>query len=423
MSAEGQALSESRSRFARGTSADLDVSGSLAVARSAVPDARPGGSVSPNAGHRGIAGSSPGFAGDRRAREPVPGLGGMLRLPTLEAAREAWVGHAHEQDNIFATWEWAQAWWSVYGEGRELFVHEVHDRQGKSIGILPLYVAKTRFGWLARFIGHGPADQLGPVCRAHDREAVAAALRELIAAPGSPTILLAERMRADERWEDLLHGRHIRHESFPLIDLDGLDWDRWLATKSANFRQQTRRGERRLSRDHRLEYRLVTREDEVLDALDTLIRLHGARWNGASTAFGPKNRAFHEKFTVAAAKRGWLRILLATLDGEPAAAWLGYRYGGAESSYLMGRALGWSKHNVGSVLRMRAISEAADHVREFRLLLGAESHKQRLATDDPGLDTFLVTRGALPRFGHALIQHRHRLPAGVRKSIASTLGW
>lgn len=365
---------------------------------------------------------APGVANDE-AQERADPLASVVRLNSIDAAREIWTRHAEEQDNIFATWEWAQAWWSIYGEGREFFAHQVFDQDGQSIGVLPLYIARTRFGRLARFIGHGPADQLGPVTRAENRGAVAAALRGLIGAAGSPAVLLAERMRADERWEEMLRGRHIRHESFSLIDLEGLDWDAWLATKSANFRQQTRKAERRLIRDHRLEYRLVTREEEVLEALDTLIHLHDARWDGASAAFGPKRRNFHEKFAVAAARRGWLRILLATVDGEPAAAWLGYRYAAAESSYLMGRAPQWSSENVGSVLRMHAIRQAAVHVNEFRLLLGKESHKQRLATQDPGLDTFLVGNAALPRVAHAVIRHRHRLPPGIREKLASRVGW
>ena len=347
----------------------------------------------------------------------------MQRWHTLEAAREAWVRHAEGQDNVFATWEWADAWWSVYGQGQELFVHEVFDADGESIGLLPMYVKVSRWGRMARFIGHGPADQLGPLCRPRHRQAVAIALRGLIDAPGSPAMLLAERMRADEQWEQLLHGRHIRRESFSLIGLDGLGWDAWLSTKSANFRQQTRKAERRLARDHDLRYHLVTDETEVLEALNTLIHLHDARWDGASSAFGAKRRTFHERFAVAAARRGWLRILLATLDGEPAAAWLGYRYGGAESSYLMGRAPQWSAHNVGTVLRMHAIRESAEHVDEFRLLLGNEPHKQRLATEDPGVDTFLVGDAVSVRLAHALIRHKQRVPARLRKSVASRLGW
>ncbi|CAA9465158.1 MAG: hypothetical protein AVDCRST_MAG38-767 [uncultured Solirubrobacteraceae bacterium] len=345
------------------------------------------------------------------------------RLATFDAARGPWEQHAAEQDNFFITYEFARAWWQVYGRGGELFLHQVFDERGQSIGILPLYVSTIRFGRFARFIGHGPADQLGPVCGAESRPAVAAALRDLIDGAGQPSTLLAERMRADEGWQEMLHGRHIRRESFSLIDLRELDWEGWLETKSANFRQQTRKAERRLARDHRLEYRLVTDEAEVLPALETLIRLHDARWRGASAAFDPKRRAFHERFAMAAARRGWLRVLLATIDGEPAAAWLGYRYGGAESSYLMGWAPEWAPHNVGSVLRMHAIREATGHVDEFRLLLGNEPHKQRLATADPGLDTFLVGDAMLPRVAHALIEQRHRTPAVMRRLVASRLGW
>ncbi len=347
----------------------------------------------------------------------------LVRLPSLEAARDSWTELADQQDNVFATWEWASSWWRTYGKRHELFVHQVLDEDGRPIGILPLYIASTRFGRLMRLIGNGPADQLGPVCRAEHRQPVATALLALISAPDSPGILLAERMRTDEHWGDMLGGRHIRHESFSLIDLEGLDWDEWLETRSANFRQHVRKGERRLARDHRLEYRLVTDEEEVLGALDTLITLHNARWEGDSSAFGPSRRAFHEDFARAAARRGWLRIRLATVDGEPAAAWLGYRFGGAASSYLMGRSPAWSKYNVGSVLRMHAIREVAEEVREFRLLGGNEPYKQRLTTLNPGVDTFLVGSGPLPWMAHAVIRHKHRLPGRVRGLLAAQLGW
>lgn len=89
----------------------------------------------------------------------------------------------------------------------------------------------------------------------------------------------------------------------------------------------------------------------------------------------------------------------------------------------MGRAPQRSKHNVGSALRRHAIPDAVDHVKEFRLLLSAESHKQSLSTADPGLDTFLLTDGVLPRLAHALIRHRRRLPAAMRRPVAARLGW
>lgn len=330
---------------------------------------------------------------------------------------------ADQQDNVFATWEWASVWWRHYGRDQELFVHQVLDSDGHVIGILPLYVSARRFAKLLRFIGHGPADELGPVCHPAHRKEVAAALRGLVDGPRSPGILLAERMRADHAWLTNVGGRPVKRESFWLIDLEGLGWEDWLATKSANFRQQTRKAERRLARAGRLDYRLVTDGSDVADALNTMIELHDARWHGRSIAFSPRRRAFHHDFAQAAANRGWLRLWFAEVDGKPVAASLGYRFADVQSSYLMGRAPAWDKRNVGAVLRMHTIREAAPDIREYRLLGGNEPYKQRLATGQPGVDTCLVGTGPLPRIAQQVIQHKRFLPSAVRRALASQLSW
>ena len=57
------------------------------------------------------------------------------------------------------------------------------DADGATAVVLPLYVNRTRPLRVLRFVGHGAADQLGPVCAPADRERVAAALRPLLARP------------------------------------------------------------------------------------------------------------------------------------------------------------------------------------------------------------------------------------------------
>lgn len=355
----------------------------------------------------------------RRARRDSVSI---TRLPSLEAARDIWTELADQQDNVFATWEWASIWWQHFGGSHEPFVHVVGDSSGRPIGILPLYVSAKRLGKVARFIGHGPADQLGPVCAAEHREVVAAALRVVMDAPHSPRILLAERLRADHGWTANLRGKPIRRHSFPLLELDHSGWESWLATRSANFRQQTRKAERRLARDHRLEYRLITDEDDVPGALDAMIELHDARWEGDSEAFSASRRAFHHDFALAAARRGWLRIWFADVDDRPVAAWLGYRFNDVESSYLMGRAPAWSDRNVGAILRMHTVREASSDVREYRLLSGNEPYKRRLTAVDPTLETSLVGRGLVPQMAQAVVRNKRFLPAPARRILSSQIG-
>src|SRR3954453_15544676 len=94
---------------------------------------------------------------------PVPELT-LERLGDPASVREDWTTLAERAGNVFATWEWADAWWRVYGEDRPLPVHGCRDADGLLVAVLPLYLSRTRPVRTLRFLGHGPADQLGPVC-------------------------------------------------------------------------------------------------------------------------------------------------------------------------------------------------------------------------------------------------------------------
>jgi CelD/BcsL family acetyltransferase involved in cellulose biosynthesis len=189
----------------------------------------------------------------------VPETREAVELDSIDAARDVWERVAQRQDNVFATWEWAAAWWRVYGGGREQLLHAVLDPDGQVGALLPVYLARRGPVRVARFIGLGPADQLGPVCAAESRRAAADGLRTLVADHlGARGFLLAERLRGDEGWEGLLRARPVNRRSFPVLGLERRDYDGWLATKSSNFRQQAGRRERKLVRERALRFRLVT---------------------------------------------------------------------------------------------------------------------------------------------------------------------
>ena len=316
-------------------------------------------------------------------------------LPDLDAAREPWEALGEAAGNVFGTWEWGSTWWRHFGRGRRLALAACRRPDGTGAGVLPLYEARRAPMRLLRFLGHGPADQLGPVCAPGDRPAVGEALARALAGPR--TLLHAERLHPHEGWVPRLGGVVVRREESPRIALDAETWDEFLAARSSNFRQQVRRRERKLIREHGLSYRLSD-ESTLERDLGSVFALHEARWEGPESTSFSRAAAFHRDFADVALDRGWLRLWLAEVGGRPVAAWYGFRFAGAEWYYQAGRDPAWEREAIGFVLLAHTIRSALeDGMTEYRLLLGGESYKDRFASDDPGLETAVIGNRAVGR--------------------------
>jgi CelD/BcsL family acetyltransferase involved in cellulose biosynthesis len=329
-------------------------------------------------------GTTAGAAQDTFQLEPLRDLG------VLE---DEWAALAERTANVFSTPDWASVWWRHFGGGRELLPTACRDAEGRLVAMLPLYLWSRRPVRVARFIGHGPADQLGPVCDPSNLAAVGAAVRNgLERGTWDCDLLIGDRLPGVTDWQSLLDGKLIERESSPVMHA-GMSWDELLKSRSSNFREQVRRRERKLAREHDLSYRLA--DPHTLDAdFDTLVRLHEGRWAEASDTFATELKAFHLDFARRALERGWLRLWVLEADGEPVAAWHGFRIGGVESYYQSGRDRAWDRYRVGFVLLTHTMREAFDDgMREYRLLRGAEQYKDRFATADDGVTTLAAARG------------------------------
>jgi CelD/BcsL family acetyltransferase involved in cellulose biosynthesis len=349
-------------------------------------------------------------------------MSGGLALETvdrLDALRDDWTRLAEASGNLFSTWEWASAWWPHLGRERPLELVACRDESGAVAAILPLYLWRTRPARVLRFVGHGPADTLAPICAPADRQRAAEALRRVLSERiAGGQVVVADRLPGGQGWPELLGAEPLRTEPSPVLVTGGLDWDGFLKSRSKNFREQARRRERRLARDHEIGYRLTADPAELERDYETLLRLHRARWGERSSSFLPPRDELHRDFAAAALERGWLRLWTLDVDGRPAAAWLGYRFGGAEWYYQAGRDPALEREAVGFVLMAHTVREALnDGVDAYRLLLGGESYKDRFATADPGLETVVLARGARGRAFRAAARAALAAPAPLRRRL------
>jgi CelD/BcsL family acetyltransferase involved in cellulose biosynthesis len=312
--------------------------------------------------------------------------------PNTSAFREEWSALAEASGSVFATPEWTEVWWRHFGAGQRLRVGVARAAGGRAVAVVPLVRGRTGPLRVVRFAGHGPADQLGPVCDPNDMDLGAEALRQAMAAmPGGWDVFVGDYLPGDQGWDARLGGTVLRRFESPVLRFEGRTWDEYLRERSRNFREQATRRERKLAREHDLRFRLTTSAAELTRDLDALFALHGSRWSAGSNF--SRVEAFHREFAAVALARGWLRLWRLDLDGRTMAAWLGFRFGGAESYYQAGRDPS-AEGSVGFVLLVHTIRSAReDGVQEYRFLRGDEEYKGRFATADPGVETVAVGGG------------------------------
>jgi CelD/BcsL family acetyltransferase involved in cellulose biosynthesis len=343
--------------------------------------------------------------------------------PDLLAVRSQWNALAERSGNLFSTWEWAYVWWRHFGTGGRPLPIVCRDEGGKVVAILPLYLYARRPIRIARFMGHGVADQLGPVCEPENIRAAEALARSGRDGPLRWDLLLAERLPAGGAWERSLGGRALNHESSPIVNIEGLSWEAYLASRSPNFCSQLRRKERKLVREHGLVYRLGDDPERLREDMETLFSLHHARWQAESVALAGRRTAFHHEFAELALQRGWLRLWLAQVRGRTVAAWYGFRFAGAEWYYQAGRDPAWDRSSIGLVLLAHTLREAInDGIREYKLLRGGEAFKFRFASGDLPVVSVAVPRGALGHAAAGAGAAALSLPRWARRAVTRAVG-
>jgi CelD/BcsL family acetyltransferase involved in cellulose biosynthesis len=170
-----------------------------------------------------------------------------------------------------------------------------------------------------------------------------------------------------------------------------------LAGVSRNLRSQVGRRERALQRTGDLGFRTVAGGPELPSALDHLLRVEASGWKArAGTAIlnDPAAEALYRSFAARASARGWLRVHLLELDGEPIAADLNCSFGRTGLLIKTGFDERHAALSPGLVLRARVLRAAIEEGLEFYdFLAGAQPYKLRWGAQVRRRVTLLAYRG------------------------------
>jgi CelD/BcsL family acetyltransferase involved in cellulose biosynthesis len=368
----------------------------------------------------------------------------LTEIDAIAGIEDEWRDLAVARGSAFTSPEWARAWWAA-GGGGEPAIAVVRRADGDVAGVIAMARERGRGGAL-RFPGAALGDRFVPAAAPADEAEVAAAAFSAfddagIAAP----MTILHRVDADGDWPTAVAERPGRRraviEQSPAellyISTADLDWDGYLATRSQKFRQRVARGlDKALAKEHSYEVR--ESDASTLEAdLATLFRLHDLRHAETSSIAADRDRAFIAEFSRRAAAAGWLRLRLLEIEGEPVAAFLGWRIGGRYAIYQSGFDPAWQRFSVGALLLVHTVRAGIEEgAEEVDMLLGEEAYKQRFAAATRTVHTVTIAprwsgarmlvaaeaagrkraRGLAdhPRVGEALKRVARLLPTGRR---------
>jgi CelD/BcsL family acetyltransferase involved in cellulose biosynthesis len=352
-----------------------------------------------------------------------------------------WRELAAARQCVFATPDWYLTAMRSLDRDAVPAVAVARSQDGVIKGLIPLLSAGTHRGRRRAFApARRFADAFEPVAELGFARQVASACAPALAAHlGRRSRIDLGRVVADARWwRELARswpGRMCAlpasHETLPQIELAGMAWEKYLAGRSRGLRNDVGRKMRSLRRDHRVELRRSAGADEVRSDMDTLFRLHAARWEmlgGVSAMADAAVREFHGDLARAMQEQGWLRLYLLEVDGGPVAAWYGWRVGDRFSYYQAGFDPDWSRHSVGFLLLAETIREAiAEGAADYDLLRGEEGFKARFANAERHTSRVVVApvlSGTRIATSFEILLRRlfHALPSSARQRLRRIRG-
>jgi CelD/BcsL family acetyltransferase involved in cellulose biosynthesis len=306
----------------------------------------------------------------------------------FEAFREEWaeLELRAAEDNIFLTYQWQHTWWAEFGEGRQLELIAFREAGGRLVGLAPAYRELIEGFSIVRFGGGlEVTDYLGLVVEPGYELAVGRAFLEYCR-QSADLVLDFHYLRSDgatlkalrEAADSLGLDYGVEQEDVsPRILIDG-DWEQHVARLTKKDRHELRRKRRRMEDAGGWEVVEATGVTIAKD-LETFFDLHAKSTHAKADFLTDEMKAFFRHICVHLQKEGWLSLRTLRLEGRPAAAVLGFVYGGKLLLYNSGYDPEYNRLSPGFVLMSEEVRLAiAAGLSEVDFLRGNEKYKYDL---------------------------------------------
>lgn len=300
-----------------------------------------------------------------------------------------------DQRSFFMRWAWNQLWWRTFRPRRSrLFIVTCRDANGGLVGLAPLYWKQRRTAGVPhlrelQFLGTGiyaqTSEYLDIAARRGYEQAVADAVAGfLLCDPDWDRLCLTD-IPAASTVIALLQGAlgetaQITGCSQSYYIDTSADWESFTSGLTRVARANIFRRSRRVFNTYESEFRLIKSADELEPALDSLIRLHQARWHtkGEPGAFALNgSEALLREAAQIFLSEGRLRLWTLTLNKEVAAVLLGFVDNGVLHAFQTGFDPAYSQMGLGGVMIAQCVGACVrdEVVDSYDFMGGGDKYK------------------------------------------------
>ena len=317
-----------------------------------------------------------------------------------------WDDLANDWDTLLETvadatalqsYEFLRTWWRYFGDDKQLYIIVVRNEE-RVVGIAPLQISKRRLYYrtysVLEFIGM-PDELDRPhflISESH-RSALLAILSAVSARPAAWQLLqLDELVTKNWQYDCIIEWARqsplwCRTESMhpvPYLEKTG-DWHQFLASRSRRFSKRLGYAERRLNREHAVEYRTSHGPQCHEELLEAFFAIEARSWKategydvGSETGYD----AFYRDLLAYDSDKLRGHIIVQYIDERPSAATLGVSCHDTYYALQIAHDAEYNRFSPGTLLEAFEMQWffADDTLRRYELLGGAGNNKNRWST-------------------------------------------
>jgi CelD/BcsL family acetyltransferase involved in cellulose biosynthesis len=317
----------------------------------------------------------------------------------LEQLRPEWNRLLRENSalGLFCTPEWLGAWWRAYGKNKQLQALVFRDVSGNVAAILPMYLEPVKLFPLTirrlRLVGDGSQDSDDLdfiIYPGHESAVVKAFLSWARMKPFDICELNCVSARSVSLGpieQAVVAGNwtHTKsHRPMVVVQLPNT-WELYMKRLTSKERGKIGNRYRHVQNRYKARFYRCEAIEQLPSCLETLFRLHQKRWEarGEKGSFSmAERRQFYYDMAASLLRRGGLELWFMELNGEPAAAQIGLRYGDTVCALQEGFDPSYTGDSVGYVLRSHVLRYCIETgVRQYDFLAGDQDSKQRWGAD------------------------------------------